>query len=719
MPRVSLVQTNFSAGELSPRVYGRTDSERYRDGAEKLENVVVTVQGGARRRDGMLYRAAAKHADKRSRAIPFVYSSTDAYVLEFGDQYVRFYKDGARLGAPYEIASPFTEAQLADIGYVQGADTMFLVHPAVAPQRLRRFGDTNWTLDAIPFDPPPFEEIGHSFSTTLTLSAATVGSARTATAASGVFQNGDVGREIYYRGGTFRITAFTSATQVTGDVTSAFDTTSIPADVWTLGGTPQEAITPSAKDPVETSITLTAAALNTWRSADVGKFVRINGGLVLITAVGSATVATGTIKQVLSATTAAPKNSWTLEAAVWSAANGYPSAVTLFQQRLVLGGSPAFPQTVWGSSTGAYYDYTLGALDSDAFAYTLASDQINPIRHLGIGRVLMALTYGGEFTLKGGVEKPITPTNIQVDSQSAYGAAGVRPARVAKDLVYVQRAGLKVRALTYSASDEDYDAEDLTVLSEHVTGEGIVELSYQQEPTPILHALRSDGVLASCTFSRAQGVTAWTRQVTDGVIESVCSIPVSGGEQTWAIVRRTVGGATVRYVEQFDPSVGLDCALLLAGSGTVWTGLSHLEGRTVRAIADGADQGTFTVASGQITLPRSASAVQVGLDYTSTVRLLTPEMGANEGTAQGNAMGIHEIALRFLDTYACRVNGRDLSFRQFGDSLLDLPPPAFSGLKRLENLGWEMGAAVVEITSDSPLGFHVTAVIRKTTVNYG
>jgi hypothetical protein len=720
MPKVVLLQTNFTAGEIAPAALGRTDLEAYQNGAEILENVRVLKQGGARRREGLGYRAAAKNALKRARMIPFVFSTTDSYMLEFGEQYIRFYKNDARLGAPYEVVTPYTEAQLFDVDYVQGADTMFLVHPTVPPQRLRRFGDTNWQLDAVPWEVVPFEEIGHSFSVTLTLSAATVGAARTATASGGVFQNSDVGREIYYQGGTLKITGFTSATVVTGDIISAFPTVNVPADLWTLAGTPQEAITPSAKDPVETSITLTATALNTWRASDVGKFVRVNGGLVQITAYTSPTVVSGTIKQALAATVAAPKNSWTLEAPAWSTANGYPSACTLYQQRLVLGGSPAFPQTVWGSTVGAYLDFTLGSFDSDAFAYTLASDQINPIRHLASGRVLFALTYGGEFTIKGGVEKPITPTNVQVDNQAGYGSSNVRPVRVGKEILFVQRAGLKVRALTYSASDEDYDADDVTELAEHITGPGIVDLCYQQEPIPVVHAVRSDGVLASCTYVKKSGVAAWTRATTDGVVESVASIPVVGGEQTWALVRRTVNGATVRYVERLDVALGLDCAItasVVAPGQATWGGLAHLEGKLVRCVADGSDMGTFTVVGGQIALPRNALAVQIGLDYTSRIKLLTPELQTGTGSAQGQAMSTNDVQVNFLNTYACNVNGDPVAFRQFGSNLLDDPPPSFTGIKGGEELGWERGRSDIELSSNSPLGFHVRAVIREITVN--
>lgn len=281
--KLTKVQTNFTSGELSPELLGRSDIELYQNGADQLENVLVSIRGGARRRDGMRFVKAAKFAAKKCRVIPFVFSTTEAYILEVGDLYMRFYKNNAQIGAPYEIVTVFTEAQIFELEYVQGADTMIITHQGVPTHRLRRFGDQNWPVDAIPFEVMAHDEIGHSFSVTLTLSAASIGTGRTATASGAIFLNGDVGRTIFYQGGTFKITSFTSTTVVVGDISSTFPGTAIPADVWTLAGSPQETITPSAKDPIETLITLTATLLNIWRASDVGKFVRINGGLVRIT----------------------------------------------------------------------------------------------------------------------------------------------------------------------------------------------------------------------------------------------------------------------------------------------------------------------------------------------------------------------------------------------------------------------------------------------------
>ncbi|WP_313495446.1 fibronectin type III domain-containing protein [Pseudoxanthomonas mexicana] len=187
MAKTTYIQTNFTAGELTPRMKGRPDVARYQNGAETIENGIVSVHGGVERRDGLRYIAEAKHAGARVvDIVRYVFNVDQAYLLEFGHLYVRFYtSDGAQLLdeslQPLEIASPYTEDQLFQITRKQGGDTMFMWHPDVPTQRLRRLTGAQWVLEPVPWIAEPFAEIGHSPDARLTLSAATVGTGRTFT----------------------------------------------------------------------------------------------------------------------------------------------------------------------------------------------------------------------------------------------------------------------------------------------------------------------------------------------------------------------------------------------------------------------------------------------------------------------------------------------------------------------------------------------------------
>lgn len=721
MARFTLIQTNFTAGEISPRMYGRVDIARYQNGAMTMENAWPVVHGGAMRRYGTLHCAAAKFHDKKAILIPYVFNTEQAYMVEFGDLYVRlFYPNGDPIesapGVPLELVSPYTQDMLAQLEYVQGADTMFLFHPMVPIHRLRRVTNTAWTLAPAPFVTTPFAEAGIKFSTSATISDATVGTGRTFTSSASAFLASDVGRQIAAGGGIAEVTTVTSATVATVEVVVAFAGTAIAN--WELSLSPQTSNTPSAKDPVGKAITLTLSAAG-WRPTDVGKYVKINEGLVQITAYTSSTIVKGIIKAALTSAVASTANAWSLESPVWDAVNGYPATGTLYEQRLACAGSPNYPQTVWLSRTGEYLNFELGTKDDDAMSFTVASDQINPVSHLAQVKVLIALTYGGEFSLTGGVEKPITPTNIQVKNQSVYGCNKVRPVRIGNELYFVQRSNRKLRAMAYKYDSDAYGSPDMSVLSEHATKSGIVSMAYQQEQESILFMARADGVMATMTVDRDQDVVGWARQITDGAFESVASIPTEDGDQVFAVVRRTINGQNVRYIERFTDGCQVDCGIFGSSEAgkAVWSGLSHLEGKTLDIVADGVVMQQQVVTGGQITLPRVAFNIQAGLPFTTRIKTLTPEVQGGTGSAQGNSMRVGEITLRFLETTGCKVNGQTIAFRNLGVGVLDKPAPLFTGDHRLENLGWERGKASVEIVQDQPLPFHLLCVIKKITIN--
>ncbi|KNC88983.1 hypothetical protein [Trabulsiella odontotermitis] len=661
--RANLIKTNFTAGEISPRLMGRVDISRYANGAKVIENGVVVVQGGVVRRPGTRYAAAAKFGNKKARLIPYVFNRSQAYMLEFGDGYVRIYQNGKQLvnedNTPYEIASPYTADMLSAINYVQGADTMFLVHQSVKPQRLQRRGQTDWVLEPAPFVVEPFDEVRD---------------------------------------------------------------------------TPQKWCKPSAKEFVGSSVTLTLSDSDPgdnptppltgagWVAQDVGSYVRINDGLILITSVTSSQTATGTIRGDLTATQAASPGSWTREDTVWTDTFGYPGAVTLYQQRLVLAGSPKYPQTIWWSETGVYLSFELGTNDDDAISFTLSSDQLNPIVHLAQMNTLIALTYGGEFTITSGTDAAITPTNISVKNPSPYGCNGIRPVRVGTEIMFIQRAGRKLYAVAYDPdSFVSYSANDMTVLAEHITAGGVVDMAYQQQPDAFIWLVRNDGVAVTMAIDRAQEVIAWSRQITDGAFESLASIPSDTDDVVYAIVKRQVGGQTVRYIEVFDNTLYTDAAVTgTSESGaTTWTGLAHLNGLTVDVVADGSVMPQAVVADGQITLSRKANSVEIGLHFESTIQTLTPEVATSEGTTQNAKKRTSEVTMRFLETTGAECNGQVIPFRRFGPQVLDKPAPLFTGDHYWGKLGWERGEDTLLIQQRQPLPFHLLAIIFTFTSNGG
>lgn len=243
MARVAVQLTNFTGGELSPRLDGRNDLQKYATGCKTLENMIIFPHGSAARRSGTQFVAEVKDSTKETRLIPFEFSTTQTYILEFGNQYIRFFKDNGQIlssGSPYEISSPYLEAELFDIKFAQSADVMYLTHPNHPTKKLSRTGHTSWSLTNVDFTDGPYMDENIS-STTITASAHTVGTGRTLTASSttGIndntgFQTTDVGRLIRFRDGYGKITARTSTTVVTVEILEDMGSSSSSAN-WSLG----------------------------------------------------------------------------------------------------------------------------------------------------------------------------------------------------------------------------------------------------------------------------------------------------------------------------------------------------------------------------------------------------------------------------------------------------------------------------------------------------
>lgn len=740
MPRVTLTQSSFNAGELSPRVQGRTDLDRYQQGLKRCRNAHPTLHGGVKRRAGTLYAMAAVTATAdASILVPFVVGRDRAWQLEFSDLSVRVLNaDGTPAGVT--LTTPYTAAQLGQIDWAQSDSTMYLFSPTQPIHRLQLLGASTWVLSVAPLTTAPFAETGYAPAIAATLDSAAVGS-RTLTAASAAFLAADNGRVLTCDAGVGQVTAYTDTTHVTVNVTRAFSSTALASGQWTLDGSPQATCTPSAKDPIGESITLTLNQAG-WRASDVGSMVRINGGLCRITGYATALVVDAVIVRTLDGIVAAPPLSWSLEPAAWSAALGYPRTGTVSQQRLVAGGTTRYPRTVWGSRIGEPLDFELGTDDDLAWSFTIDSDEASAISYVTSTPDLIVLTESGEYSMRGGVEKPVTPTNVRVRQESNYGCAAVRPALVGRETLFAQRGAIKLRSLGYRYDFDGYAAPDIAALADHIPKPGLRWLSFQQEPEQLLWAVRSDGRLLSCTIDRDQqpAVIAWALHDLGGVVECASAIPRDNRDEVWLIVRRTIDGATVRCIERLDetfeplhpstttdgPIYGttVDCGMVVDNaSGQQSFTVAHLVGQVVDIVADGSKMPRQTVpAGGVITLPRTSKRTLIGLPFRSEVMLLTPEFAGATGSQQGAPARTGEMVLRFLDTIGAQVvraggGVQEVPFRSFGADILDAAPEPFTGLLRVSLLGWERGESEISVIQEDPMPMHLLSVTRTHTTN--
>ena len=673
--KVSPIQNSFNAGELSPQLRGRTDLEKYKSGCASLQNFLPQIFGPAQKRPGTRFVREVKDSTKRVRLIPFEFSATQSVAMEFGHQYIRFHTEGGTVllaGVPYEVTTYYTEAELPELNFAQSADVVYITHPNHPPRKLSRFGATNWTLTEILFARPPFQS--ENITTTTIIVSADTGSV-TLTASAALFSAEWVGVSIL-----FSITPEALYDQWTNGV--AFSAAKI---VHYLGRVYQTTAggTAGTRPPIHSEGTVSDGTV-LWT------YLHDGTGYATITAYTSTTVVDASVVSLLPTTSATKR--WAEGS--WSALRGYPRTVTFYEDRLWFAGSESYPQTLWASVVGDYENHKYGTKDDEALNYTISTQDLNLITWLSAGKVLAIGTTNGEFTISGNqISDPITPTNVKITPQTTYGCTGaVRPVRVASSVLFLQRAGRKLREFTYNFDIDGYVAPNLTLLAEHITSGGVTDLTYQQEPAQVMWSPRADGTLLGMTYERAEDVVGWHRQPVGGAVESVVALPHWDGDQdvVWMVVNRTVDGATVRYVEYLEKHLSgayafyVDSGLTYDGSATTTiSGLDHLEGETVAVLADGSVHPSRTVTGGSITLQRSSSVVNVGLPFTASMVTLPIEAGAQDGTSQGKTQRISGLVVRLHETgpglfYGDGTTMDELHLRRPGN-LMDAPVPLFTG----------------------------------------
>lgn len=227
--------------------------------------------------------------------------------------------------------------------------------------------------------------------------------------------------------------------------------------------------------------------------------------------------------------------------------------VGYYQQRLVFAASASSPQTLWFSRVGSFHNfgYSTPTKDDDAITLTIASRQVNRIRSLVPLKELLVLTSGAEITITGD-STGLKPTNVQAIFQSYIGSSTVAPAVYGNTALYVQARGQKLADLAYSYTSDGFQGQDLTVLSSHlVRGFEIKDMALAQVPNSCLWSVRNDGTLLGFTYLPTQEVYSWHRHDTDGVYESVASVPEDDEDAVYVIVQRTINGSLKRYVERF------------------------------------------------------------------------------------------------------------------------------------------------------------------------
>ena len=746
MAKVSAAKQNFTAGELTQRLFGRTDLGRYDNGATTVENFLVQPHGGLSRRPGTRYIAEVKTSSAKTRLIRFQFNVEQVYVIEMGNNYMRFYKDGGQIvdgsSNAIELTTTYTTAQVPDVKFAQTADVMYLVHPAHPPRKLTRSSHTSWSITDV--DLKRGAMLDPNITTTTLLANGRTGNVNI-TASASLFTSNDVGRLVQLHKGFAKITSITSATVAVAAVqeledgrtelmpTYATNTISFhEGDPDNTGLEHNDRLEDTAGNFIDQGfevgmrVTLTGSTSNNFSNLLVVAVTDTT--LVIAPGNDLASEAAGDNVTLVGSLVADKK--WRLGAFF---IGSYPSTVAFYEQRLVFAGTSNQPQTMFFSQSGDFENFEIGTDADDGLQYTIGSNEVNVIRYLVSSSQLVVGTSGGEFVVRAsGFDEPLTPTNTQIKQQTTFGSAPIQPLLIGNSTLFIQRAKRKLRELAFSSESDSYVAPDMTILAEHITEGGIEEMAYQQEPDSVAWLVRADGVLACMTFRREEQVVAWHRHIVGGafgsgnaVVESVATIPGDIDEdQVWVIVKRTINGATKRYVEylsgfDFGTDVGnaffVDSGLTYSGSAaTTISGLNHLEGQSVAILADGAAHANKTVSSGAITLDRSVTKAQIGLPFTSKLETLRIDAGSAMGSSQGKNKRIGEVTVRLFRTVGLKIGTSSteldtVPFRSSSDSM-DTALSLFTGDKTAEFNGGYDDDATITIVQDLPLPMTILAI---------
>jgi|694.fasta_scaffold15065_5 hypothetical protein len=504
------------------------------------------------------------------------------------------------MGTVYQIPSPYAEADLFDLHYVQSGDVITITHPNYAPRELRRLGATKYVLNTITF------------------------------------------------GSTLAAPTIASVTPTLGSSPSLAQTYSYVAT--RVADDQLDESNPSA--PVTASNQLfDTGALNTINFATSARrnVYRESGGIYGF--IGQSTGTTLVDDNIAPDTSRAPplnQNPF---------ASDFPGAVCYYEQRRVFAGTPNLPQTFWMTKAGteSNLDYSIPVRDDDAISVKIAAREANSIQHAVVIGDLLLLTESAEWRV-GSSGDLLAPTTITVRPQSYIGASHVQPVTANTVAIYAAARGGHVRAIGFDNDIQSYISIDLSLRAAHLFDyKTIKDLAYAKGPIPIVWAVSSDGRLLGLTYVPEQQVYAWhSHDTQDGFFESIAVVSEGNDDILYAVVRRTIGTATKRYVERLSSRYfqdlknffGVDCGLTYSGAAaTTISGLSHLEGKAVYILADGAVMPPRVVNGGQITLDKAASLVHVGLPIVSDLQTL-PLAVEVEAYAQATKKNIKAVALR-------------------------------------------------------------------------
>lgn len=591
-----ILQPSLSAGELAPNMYGRVDLDKYHSGCALSRNFFVDYRGGIINRAGTKYVLRCLPSTFNPRLIPFTFSTIQTYILVFGNLTMRVIMDGGEVLEPaktitninqanpgtvtsashgfsngdwvyitgvigmtqingkdyivanktannfqltdlngnsistlsyaaytsggtvariFTLTTPYLASDLPLLKFVQSADTMTLTHPSYAPRNLTRTQHYVWTLTTITFGPKTNAPTG-------------------ASAASS-----DTGSTQY----KYVVTA----------IGANGLTESRPSNVASTTGHRMSDFSNLTYNTVSWTTVAGATQYNIYRTLEIPSTGPASGAIFGFIGAADETATSYRDSNFLPDMSVTPPSGNNPFLTDW------PACATYYQQRLCFAGTPLGPNTITLSKSADFYnmDYSMPTKDDDSIVATLASQQVNAIKHLVPITTLIALTSGGAWKIDGGTQSDaLTPTHIVALPQVYTGCSDVPPLLITYNILYVQSMGNIVRDLHYNFYTNVYTGDDVSMLANHLfDNHSIIEWTYAEQPHKIVWAVREDGIAISLTYLSEQQIYGWARHDTDGIFQSTASVSEGEEDAVYFIIQRVINGTIVRYVERMASRV--------------------------------------------------------------------------------------------------------------------------------------------------------------------
>lgn len=575
------VQRSFSAGEISPQLFGRVDVDRWRSALKKCLNYVPAPEGGISARQGFEIQANLGVVT-RPRMVPFEFGPSDSYILLFDGSVMKVMRNGAMVD--FSPGSPPTCICNKDtLRWVQSGDTLFVTDGVYAPKKIVRGAtaprDTNWTISNAPMTPTLVTN------STLTATGVTAGTDSIRYRITRTLADGT--ESAVFRGASVTGTTTAGATNAR----------------WVIASVAHGLIT---NDSIVIQTTITVGANVAYNAGDVVRIVEgVSPDSFTIPCPANGDQFTGNVvyrkidassKSYVSPTVASPFTvSWTSQpgAAFYNVFREYgrvfgyigstsntsftdpgiipdikdtpvigvdpgkgghvPTSVGLFQQRLMFGGYDDDVERIVGSHIGNYTAFDPGAEDASGLDFGLAGRTVSAIQHmLEIAGRAVVLTNTAEWTLKGGSSGGLTPTAINARADSYHGCSPIPPALVGSSLIYVHRGEKILLDALYDYSMEALKSRDLTLWAKHLMIPGIAKVYYQRSEN-LVWVLRKDGVLLGLTYVPDQEIWGWHQHtIKDRTIEDICVVSESNVDRLYCLTKKDTSYRICRLPTAWD-----------------------------------------------------------------------------------------------------------------------------------------------------------------------